>query len=160
VTGVDNGPELRDVLRGLLCVQAGWAFGVPEDGREQWLDLVAAAVAGHYDPAPATAGRRVVQCNYAEGTAAVADGARAYVVLANPGNADDRIEVLARSRGGRWIRTWADIRRLHDFRCKTLPPEHPLYADERLWDYEPDAMAARLQVASSRDARRGDRPGS
>ena len=38
------GQDLRDVLRGLRCVQAGWAFGVPEDGREQWLDLVCAAV--------------------------------------------------------------------------------------------------------------------
>jgi hypothetical protein len=37
-------PELRDMLRGLRCVQAGWAFGVPEDAREQWLDLVTAAI--------------------------------------------------------------------------------------------------------------------
>ena len=36
---------IRETLRSLRCVQAGWAFGVPEDGREQWLDLVAAAVA-------------------------------------------------------------------------------------------------------------------
>jgi hypothetical protein len=36
--------EVREVLRSLRCVQAGWAFGVPEDGREQWLDLVVAAV--------------------------------------------------------------------------------------------------------------------
>jgi len=36
--------NLRDRLQGLREVQAGWAFGVPEDGREQWLDAVAAAV--------------------------------------------------------------------------------------------------------------------
>ena len=33
--------NLRDRLQGLREVQAGWAFGVPEDGREQWLDAVA-----------------------------------------------------------------------------------------------------------------------
>lgn len=38
--------ELRDTLRRLRAVQAGWAFGVPEDGRDQWLDLVIAAVGG------------------------------------------------------------------------------------------------------------------
>jgi hypothetical protein len=34
--------NLRDRLRGLREVQAGWAFGVPEDGQEHWLDAVAA----------------------------------------------------------------------------------------------------------------------
>ena len=47
--------ELRETLRSLRCVQAGWAFGVPEDGREQWLDLVTAAMAP--SPAPETAPR-------------------------------------------------------------------------------------------------------
>jgi hypothetical protein len=28
------------------CVQAGWAFGVPEDGRAEWLDLVSETVIG------------------------------------------------------------------------------------------------------------------
>lgn len=32
--------ELKKELASLTCVQAGWAFGVPEDGRDQWLDLV------------------------------------------------------------------------------------------------------------------------
>ena len=36
--------QLRDTISGLTCVQAGWAFGVPEDGRDQWLDLVTSAV--------------------------------------------------------------------------------------------------------------------
>ena len=26
------------------CVQAGWAFGVPENGRELWLEIVTRAV--------------------------------------------------------------------------------------------------------------------
>ena len=36
--------KLRAAISGLLCVQAGWAFGVPEDGRDQWLDLVIAVI--------------------------------------------------------------------------------------------------------------------
>lgn len=36
---------LRDAIRALRAVQAGWAFSVPEDGREQWLDEVTAAAA-------------------------------------------------------------------------------------------------------------------
>ena len=35
---------LRERLKNLRCVQAGWAFSVPEDGREQWLDMVIRAV--------------------------------------------------------------------------------------------------------------------
>lgn len=35
---------LRKKIAGLPCVKAGWAFGVPEDGRDQWLDLVTDAV--------------------------------------------------------------------------------------------------------------------
>lgn len=35
---------LQQKLASLTCVQAGWAFGVPEDGRQQWLDLVEEAV--------------------------------------------------------------------------------------------------------------------
>jgi hypothetical protein len=31
---------LRDKIAALRCVQAGWAFGVPEDGRARWLDDV------------------------------------------------------------------------------------------------------------------------
>jgi hypothetical protein len=36
--------QLQEKLASLLCVKAGWAFGVPEDGRQQWLDLVEAAI--------------------------------------------------------------------------------------------------------------------
>ena len=36
--------NLRNRLSSMVCVQAGWAFGVPEDGREQWLDEVVKAV--------------------------------------------------------------------------------------------------------------------
>lgn len=92
----------------------------------------------------AAADRQVVQCNYTTAVSAVAAGARAYLVRPNPGGGDDRIVILVRSRGGRWIEKWENIRRLGNFRCKTLPPEHPLYSDERIWDYDSGAMAARL----------------
>lgn len=94
------------------------------------------------DPDPI--GRHVVQCNYAEPVSAVATGARAYLVRPNPGAGDDRIVILVRSRGGRWIEKWEGICRLENFRRKTLPPGHPLYGDERLWDYAAEAMAVRL----------------
>jgi hypothetical protein len=35
---------LQEKLSNLKCVQAGWAFGVPEDGRQEWLDDVEEAV--------------------------------------------------------------------------------------------------------------------
>jgi hypothetical protein len=74
--------------------------------------------------------RKVIQCNYAEGTGVAAPGARAYVVRGNPGNANDRFVVLVRSRGGRWVENWETADRLTDFRIKTLPAEHPLYGRE------------------------------
>jgi hypothetical protein len=37
----------RDTIAGLLCVKAGWAFGVPADGRETWLDAVVEAAELH-----------------------------------------------------------------------------------------------------------------
>lgn len=80
--------------------------------------------------------RRVVQCNYTEAVSEARAGARAYLVNPNLGNGADRIEILVRSRGGRWIEKWEDIRRLGDFRVKTLPPEHPLYGDDRLYPAE------------------------
>jgi hypothetical protein len=91
--------------------------------------------------------RKVVQCNYAVPVSAAAAGARAYLMLPNPGSGADRIEILLRSRGGRWVQKWEDIRRLEDFRVKTLPPEHPLYGDERIWDYEAAEMAGRMADA-------------
>lgn len=86
------------------------------------------------DPEVATmpGDRKVVQCNYTEDISSVAQGARAYVVYPNEGWASERICVLARSRSGRWIEKWEDVRRLGNFRVKTLPPEHPLYSNERL----------------------------
>jgi len=93
--------------------------------------------------------RKVVQCNYAVPTKIAAQGARAYVVYPNGGNGHDRIGILVRSRGGRWVEKWEDSRRLRDFRVKTLPSEHPLYGNDRLFDAE---WASGLLAAMRRDA--------
>lgn len=96
--------------------------------------------------------RRVVQCNYVSGTGVAAAGARAYLVRGNPGNGHDRIVILVRSRGGRWVEKYEDIRRLDGFRGKTLPPEHPMFRDERIWDWHADETAATLAHARARRA--------
>lgn len=77
--------------------------------------------------------RGVIQCNYLTGTRVAVAGSRAFVVCINPGNDNDRIEVLVRSRSGRLVRKWEAMHRLYNFRVKWLPPDHPRYADERVW---------------------------
>lgn len=103
--------------------------------------------------------RLVIQCNYVEGTKITPAGARAYLSLTNPGNAHDRIMVLVRSRGARWVRKWENTARLVDFRVKVLPPEHPLYdhrdlyppreyADDREWM---EQLVVELNAAHARE---------
>lgn len=80
--------------------------------------------------------RRVLQCNYTETTNIAPQGARAYLVSTNRGNGNDRVEILVRSHSGRWVEKYERIDRLENWRVKTLPPRHPLYSHERLWDYQ------------------------
>lgn len=94
--------------------------------------------------------RRVIACNFAEGTNSVAEGALAYVTLTNSGSGHDRICVYARSRSGRWIEIWQDMRRLSNFRWKTIPPPHPLYGHSRIADYFEDKTLSELQAAKAR----------
>lgn len=69
---------------------------------------------------------RAIVCNYTESTKIVKAGSKAYVVHAYlGGNLPERVLVIARSRGGRWVEKWESLRRLGNFRLKTLPPEHP-----------------------------------
>lgn len=92
--------------------------------------------------------RRVVACNFQRSHSAIRKGALAYVYMPNPGGGHDRIWCLVRSRGGRWIEQWEAIKHLDNFRAKTIPPEHPLYDDQRLWDLNADEMAATMQRRS------------
>jgi hypothetical protein len=66
--------------------------------------------------------RHVIACNYAVDCKTATKGALAYVTLMNPGNGNLRIEILSRSRGGRWIVKWERIDRLTNFRLKTIVP--------------------------------------
>jgi hypothetical protein len=75
---------------------------------------------------------RLIACNYRQATSVAALGALAYVLPQLGGNLPERVRVVVRSRGGRWVEKWEALRRLHNFRVKTIPPEHPRYRDERL----------------------------
>lgn len=98
---------------------------------------------------PKLVDRSVIQCNYAESTSAIAKGARAYVIGLNSGGGHDRLRVLARSRGGRWIKKWEDRRRLINFRVKTLSPEHPLYGNNQVQSVESDQIEEFLAAVSA-----------
>jgi hypothetical protein len=76
---------------------------------------------------------RVIACNYTGPTKVAAAGARAYVIPQFGGNLPERVRVLVRSRGGRWVEKWESMKRLDNFRMKTIPPGHPRYDDDRLW---------------------------
>lgn len=91
--------------------------------------------------------RRVIACNYIQGTTVAAPGASAYVCLPLGGNLPERACVVVRSRGGRWVQKWEDMRRLGNFRLKTLPAEHPRYGDERIWDGNDEYLERLLWAA-------------
>jgi hypothetical protein len=91
--------------------------------------------------------KHVIACNVTEPTSPAATGALAYLRWSNPGNGNDRVPLLIRSRGGRWIEKWEDMRRLGSFRFKTIPPEHPLY--DRL-DSQTEQALGYLQEACER----------
>lgn len=97
--------------------------------------------------------RTVITCNYRVPARVAARGAKAYLVSPNPGSGHERVEVLVRSRGGRWLTKWEPLSRLWRFRVKHLPPEHPLYdsGTYHLWDYAPGAepLAEKLKELTS-----------
>jgi hypothetical protein len=93
---------------------------------------------------------QVVKCSYSRSTKVCAKNASAYLCLTNPGNGNDRIVVIARSRSGRWVMKWEPIRNLERFRCKNLPSDHPRYADDRLWTFDPDDTAIVMALSKFR----------
>jgi hypothetical protein len=80
--------------------------------------------------------KRVIACNITIPTGPASTGSLAYLQWTNGGGGNDRVNLLIRSRGGRWIEKWEDMRRLSSFRHKTIPPEHPLY--DRLREHPDD----------------------
>lgn len=87
--------------------------------------------------------KRVIACNYLEAVSVASKGALCYVV-GTAGDAEN-IELLIRSRSGRWIQKWERLKRIGNFRFKTLPPEHPRYKDERIATYFAEERLAWLK---------------
>lgn len=101
-------------------------------------------------------GRRAIACNVREAGRVAATGALAYVRNPNFHNASDRVEVLVRSRGGRWVQRWADTCGLTNFRAATIPPQHARYDDPRMSFYEDaDRRAEALYFYAGSGAVRG-----
>jgi hypothetical protein len=96
---------------------------------------------------------KVMVCNYAEGTSECRKGALCYVANENPGSGGERVELLVRSRGGRWIRKWEARHRLERWRIRTVPPAHPLY-EQLIGGSHPTAAAAQDAAARCERIRR------
>jgi hypothetical protein len=99
---------------------------------------------------------RVVVANYTEGTSAVRVGAKAYISPVYPGALPDNVFLVVRSRGGRWIEKWERIKRLDNFRLKTIPPGHPLHDSNWLHDCGEEFVAGLRQCRSEVMSRRVD----
>jgi hypothetical protein len=84
---------------------------------------------------PSPDDRCAVACNYVEATSIAVKGAKAYVVSPNPGWANERIEILARSRSGRWVLKWEAMKRL------------------MIWWDDIDGLASQLEEAKVRVSR-------
>ena len=77
--------------------------------------------------------KKAIVCNYIESTKIVTKGSLAYVCQTEGGA--ENLKVLVRSRGGRLICKWERIKRLTNFRAKTVPEASPRYFDKRIIDF-------------------------
>lgn len=66
----------------------------------------------------------VVACNFRDGTSAVRTGAKAFIAL--PSGLPWNVQVVVRSRNGRWVRVWQRTRRLTNFRAVIVVAADPL----------------------------------
>lgn len=78
--------------------------------------------------------RYAVVCNVTDDTKVVRSGAKAYVGYIPGDGPFGSLCITVQSRGGRLIRKWEPVKRLSNFRIKTIPPEHPATR----WDKETD----------------------
>lgn len=76
--------------------------------------------------------KKVIACNYATDVSECAKGALCYIIDPGSGMGSERIWLFVRSRGGRWISKWEASWRLNNFRVKTIPPQNPLYKEEKI----------------------------
>jgi hypothetical protein len=97
--------------------------------------------------------RVVVQCNLLR---SAGQPPRAYVANPNWGNVAEHIEILVRQRSGALSLLWVPIADAGAFRAKTIPPQHPLFHDDRILDYHDrpaaEEGARRLQAAHEQTA--------
>lgn len=101
-----------------------------------------------------------VACNYREATKVARKGARALVVAGSgSGMGYERVELVARSRGGRLVRKWEDIRRLDNFRAACIPAGHPTRNPRYRWAglFFPGKMAAEEHAKALTTLARRDR---
>lgn len=89
---------------------------------------------------------RVVACN-STGSKVYSPGALLYVINPNVGNGGEgSIEVWGMSRGGRWVGKWENVKRLTNFRVKTIPPEHPKFTHLSLYARTPEMYPYMLEM--------------
>ncbi len=99
---------------------------------------------------------RVMVCNRRTGGPSVSQGAKCYVFNGWWGGGLERVQILAKSRGGRWVSKWEGLRNLGNFRMATLPPEHParrarsknVFREADGWISPDEGHAARLNAVS------------
>lgn len=64
-----------------------------------------------------------IKANLAEPRSAMRTTASCWVINTNPGWGGERVQVWARSRGGRMISTWIATKRLTNIRVAWAPPK-------------------------------------
>ena len=103
-------------------------------------------------------GIHVIQCNYLMPTNVASFGARAVVVSINTGNDSENVEVVVRSRGGRWVRKWERIHKLTKFRRKWYPSTSQIAqistADSRRPRADCESVARELTFSRMRNTMR------
>lgn len=101
---------------------------------------------------------KAVACNYAEGTKIFSLGTKAYIVNAFwGGNLPERVCLVGKSRGGRWIEKWEATWRLVNFRLVTLTDTHPARCIYPFWFSElsdPEEVLRRFKESARGERQR------
>ena len=78
-------------------------------------------------------------------------GGQCWLVWSNNGNGMDRNNMLCRSRGGRWIEKWINVRRLDNVRVKWIPPELRGRVQEHRTKEDAQIQATSLELGRVRE---------
>ena len=90
--------------------------------------------------------RLAVVCNLIDGGSYCRDGSLCYVTQVN----DDRVQVVVRSRSGRWIQRWTSIKNIRNARTKTITPKNQFYCGYRI-DLDTPSLLSLLPLSSEGD---------